>query len=809
MYGLSGVFQVAEANTTLVSNTGQTSADFTTDAIDYGQGFTTGSDTAGYTLTSIDIGYNDSSNTAFTASIWSSFTADNSPNSLLYSLTPPATFSAGNLTFTAPANATLTSGTTYFIMLALADAGSITVKRTATTNPDEDADAAAGWSIANTYVFYSGGWGTSSSNKPLLVAVKGTVYAGSNDATLSALTVNDGTNDLTLTPTFAPGTTTYTAPVVNSVDEITITPTVNDTTTPATYEIQNNAGTALTDADTATGFQVDLSVGANIIKVEVTAEDTSTETYTVTVTRAAAATPTVSISADKTSAVFKQEGITYTLTRTGATTAALPVSVTLTQTKNFLLATALSKTVTIPAGQTTKTFNVAGSSFQLFAAGTAVEGGTLTATVQDGTDYDLGTPSSLPVDIVIGATVRFDMASYSVAEANGTLTVKHIAQTGAGAPQPSSTTSSLFFTSVDGTAVSAVDFGFLSVSTSFTSSAFNSNAGVWQAEESFNISITPDDIDEDDETFTLEFEYQLGHQNTPLVDASGNSCGSKCTVTVTIVDDDTAGVTVSKSAVTVTEENTTGDTYTVVLDSQPTANVTITIGGQGAADITATPSPFTFTTTNWATAQTVTVTAGNDTDTVTDTHSLTHSAMSSDTDYSGIPIANVGVTVNDNDSAIPALSFDSINISVDEDDSQATLSVELSQASTITVTVDYATSDDTALAGHDYTAASGTLTFAAGETSKAVTITLLNDGVYEANERFNFTISNPTGATLPTYSSAAINIVDNESPPTASIGNVTVDEGAGTMTVTLNLSHESSRRTPYRTQTSYIGGTAT
>ena len=174
MYGLSAVFEVAEADTTLVSNTGQTSADFTTDAIDYGQGFTTGSDTAGYTLDAIDIGYNDSSNTAFSASIWSSFIADGSPNSLLYSLTPPATFSAGNLTFTAPANATLTSDTTYFIILALADAGSITIKRTATINSNEDADAAAGWSIANTYVFYSGGWGTSSSNKPLLVAVKGT-----------------------------------------------------------------------------------------------------------------------------------------------------------------------------------------------------------------------------------------------------------------------------------------------------------------------------------------------------------------------------------------------------------------------------------------------------------------------------------------------------------------------------------------------------------------------------------------------------------------------------------------------------------
>ena len=202
----------------LVSNTGQTSADFATNAVDYGQAFTTGSDTAGYTLDAIDIVYNDSSNTAFSASIWSTYALDKAPNAVLYSLTPPATFSPGNLTFTAPPNTTLTSGTTYIIMLALESAGGATVKRTATVNPDEDAGAAAGWSIANNYIFaISGGWGQNGAFGPLLVAVKGTVYAGSNDATLSALTVNDGTNDLTLTPTFAPGTTTYTAPVVNSI----------------------------------------------------------------------------------------------------------------------------------------------------------------------------------------------------------------------------------------------------------------------------------------------------------------------------------------------------------------------------------------------------------------------------------------------------------------------------------------------------------------------------------------------------------------------------------------------------------------
>ena len=88
----------------------------------------------------------------------------------------------------------------------------------------------------------------------------------------------------------------------------------------------------------------------------------------------AEATPTVSISADKTSAVFKEDEITYTLTRSGSTTAAMDVTVTLTQTKDFLATTELSKTVTISAGQTTETFTVLASSFQHFAAGTPRSG---------------------------------------------------------------------------------------------------------------------------------------------------------------------------------------------------------------------------------------------------------------------------------------------------------------------------------------------------------------------------------------------------------------------------------------------------
>ena len=167
------------------------------------------------------------------------------------------------------------------------------------------------------------------------------------------------------------------------------------------------------------------------------------------------------------------------------------------------------------------------------------------------------------------------------------------------------------------------------------------------------------------------------------------------------------------------------------------------------------------------------------------------------------------VDLDPNATTLPELSFQPINITVDEDGSQAALSVELSQTSTDTVTVDYATSDITAEAGDDYTETSGTLTFAASETVKAIIVPILDDAIYETLERFNVTLSNPTGATLPTFPSALVIIAQDESPPTASIANVTVSEGAGTMTLTLNLSHESSRSTAYYTTTSRVGGTAT
>ena len=105
----------------------------------------------------------------------------------------------------------------------------------------------------------------------------------STDATLSGLELSEGRLD----PAFASGTTSYAAAVGYTVTPITVSPTRNDAN--ATLEFLDGSDNPLPDADGNTdGLQVDLAVGANTIKVQVTAEGGFTEnTYTVTITRTA------------------------------------------------------------------------------------------------------------------------------------------------------------------------------------------------------------------------------------------------------------------------------------------------------------------------------------------------------------------------------------------------------------------------------------------------------------------------------------------------------------------------------------------
>ena len=97
----------------------------------------------------------------------------------------------------------------------------------------------------------------------------------------------------------------------------------------------------------------------------------------------------------------------------------------------------------------------------------------------------------------------------------------------------------------------------------------------------------------------------------------------------------------------------------------------------------------------------------------------------------------------------------------------ATFTVTLSAASAQTVTVQYATADGTATAGSDYTARSGTLTFAPGQTTQPILVPILGDLVDEPDETFRVVLSAPTGATLARAEAVGTIADDDDAAPTA------------------------------------------
>ncbi len=110
-------------------------------------------------------------------------------------------------------------------------------------------------------------------------------------------------------------------------------------------------------------------------------------------------------------------------------------------------------------------------------------------------------------------------------------------------------------------------------------------------------------------------------------------------------------VTVTPTALRVSEGSSAA--YTVVLDAEPSGDVTVTVGG-ASGDVTVEPASLTFTTANWDTAQTVTVNAARDEDTTDDTAVLTHGASGGG--YGSVTIDPVAVTVTDT-TLLPVLTL--------------------------------------------------------------------------------------------------------------------------------------------------------
>jgi hypothetical protein len=173
----------------------------------------------------------------------------------------------------------------------------------------------------------------------------------------------------------------------------------------------------------------------------------------------------------------------------------------------------------------------------------------------------------------------------------------------------------------------------------------------------------------------------------------------------------------------------------------------------------------------------------------------------------------VSVLLNDGDWYLPpppapTIAINDRTITEGNNGTQAmTFIVSLSTASSQPVTVGYATADGTATAGTDYQPTSGTLTFAPGETSKAITVQINGDRLAEPNETFVINLSGATNATIADGQGVGT-IVDDE--PRISINDVTKREGRKgmtlfTFTVTLSAAYDQPVTMSYRT----VDGTAT
>ena len=321
-----------------------------------------------------------------------------------------------------------------------------------------------------------------------------------------------------------------------------------------------------------------------------------------------------------------------------------------------------------------------------------------------------------------------------------------------------------------GTASSGTDY------TALASGTLTFAAG--ETGKTLTVTVTGDTTDEPDETVVVSLS---GAANAAISTASG---------TGTITDDDaTPTVTLALSEPDASKPDTVNEsgagnssTVTATLSGPSSAEVILTVaataGANAVAGDFALSSAKTLTIAAGATASTgaVTVTAVDDTKDAPD-KSVTVTATVSGTSGVAAPPA-VTLTITDDDGE-PSLSIDSP--SVTEGDSgpvSLEFTVSLSAASGQQVTVGYADAGTgTATSGTDYTAlASGTLTFAAGETGKTLTVTVTGDETSEPDETVVVTLSGPANAVLGTASGTGT-ITDDDGAPSLSIDSPSVTEG--------------------------------
>ena len=257
-----------------------------------------------------------------------------------------------------------------------------------------------------------------------------------------------------------------------------------------------------------------------------------------------------------------------------------------------------------------------------------------------------------------------------------------------------------------------------------------------------------------------------------LVNSAGSEYGSVSgNVAVSVTDDDTEGVTLSVSELTVNEGS--ARTYTVKLDTLPSGSVTVSVSG-ATGEVSASPTKLTFSTVNWNAAQTVTVTAGGDVDANDDSATLVNSAGG---EYGSVS-ESLAVTVDDDDD--DGLTLSASELTVAEGVSGTyTVKLDTLPSGSVTVTVSGASGE--------VSASPTKLTFSTVNWNAAQTVTVSAGGDDDTIDD-TATLVNSAGSEYGSVSEELSVTVDDDDTEgvTLSVSGLTIAEG-GTGTYTVKL----------------------
>ncbi len=303
----------------------------------------------------------------------------------------------------------------------------------------------------------------------------------------------------------------------------------------------------------------------------------------------------------------------------------------------------------------------------------------------------------------------------------------------------------------------------------------------WNEAQTVTVTAAEDDDAADE-------EVTLAHT------ASGGDYGSvTADVVVTVEDDDTVGLVIDPTAMTVAEGGSR--TYAVKLATEPSGTVAVGIAGHAGTDLTLDQESLTFTASSWRTAQTVAVTAGEDSDAANDTATLTHTASGGD--YAGVR-KDLPVTVEDDDerSTEVHLRLDPASVSEGAEPTEVTVTAALNAATLPTdVVVEVTVSPDSAGAEDFAAVRPFALTIGAGATGSTAAFTFAPvDDVFDEPEEtvaVSGRITAPPDSAL-TVRPAVLTIVDDDETPEISIADAGAVESAGRIVFPVRLSGASA-----------------